>query len=794
MPLDLVPPPTDPGAGPWVRPAARGADLLALVTVVVLSNHVGVAARRLLAAVASTTAPPARAGAGPAPGRGLAARGRHVPHPVPAGRVARRQPARRRRAPPGVDTVVAAGLRQALAAEPGVFAPVAEHPATEAALVAAYGQLADLSEAALRSSGGVHRPRRRAAVSARPGPPVVGLVRRGRPGRRRRRRHDGRRPGDRQRGRGRHPPRAGAGTRHQARFCGRWPTAGRPRWWPPSRGPHRRRRRPAIARPPRLQGHRRRRGRRGGGGLAGVGRPHPAAHRVRRRRRSPGGRAGRRRRGPPGHPSKSPSSTAPRPYGRLLHEHFGGPGCRATARPSARWRPAPSAVSSPTCWPSRLTGSGGARSWACSAAPPSAPRRAPRTHPRVERMTREGGVVAGRADWDGRPGRPSPAGLDQRADDPQRPRSPPPPLPELPDCPRASTPARRRRRRPRPASRRRATTSAASRPTARAAPGRAAASRRPGGRRRHREASLGRTVPVAAAPGRGAPRRRRAPGGLALDEQRAFEKVDTILTRLSALDGRRPADARHLPPHARPRARRRPRPGAASARACWWPLSFAPGLDLDLVVVVGLAEGTLPGVVRDDSLLPDGERRRTGGELPLGAPGRAHPPAPAVRLRAPTAICSARCAATSGPAQRAVPSPGSLGVAGEMAGEHVTGEAFLGGDAVGRAVPSYAHAVTHVAFPATERTTGFGPARALDGALVGAGAEVFAPGRATSSPGSTATWAGSRCRRRSTPPPRPPRRGLGHVPPLLLRALPARRRGDRRPSCSWRSPRSTRRR
>ena len=39
------------------------------------------------------------------------------------------------------------------------------------------------------------------------------------------------------------------------------------------------------------------------------------------------------------------------------------------------------------------------------------------------------------------------------------------------------------------------------------------------------------------------------------------------------------------------------------------------GLDLDLVVVLGLAEGSFPAVVRDDSLLPDHERTATAGEL-----------------------------------------------------------------------------------------------------------------------------------------------------------------------------------
>jgi RecB family exonuclease len=47
------------------------------------------------------------------------------------------------------------------------------------------------------------------------------------------------------------------------------------------------------------------------------------------------------------------------------------------------------------------------------------------------------------------------------------------------------------------------------------------------------------------------------------------------------------------------------------------PVSMGVGLDLDLVVFLGLAEGVFPPVTRDDSLLPDSERISTGGELPL---------------------------------------------------------------------------------------------------------------------------------------------------------------------------------
>ncbi|MDQ6944776.1 MAG: PD-(D/E)XK nuclease family protein [Actinomycetota bacterium] len=119
--------------------AAKGDDPLAPVTVVVPSNHVGVPTRRLLASGAL--------GAVCTRGVGMAAVTFVTPYrlaellgaPILAG--AGRRP---------VSTpVVAAALRAALADDAGVFGPVAEHPATETALVAAYRELRDLSPAAL---------------------------------------------------------------------------------------------------------------------------------------------------------------------------------------------------------------------------------------------------------------------------------------------------------------------------------------------------------------------------------------------------------------------------------------------------------------------------------------------------------------------------------------------------------------------------------------------------------------------------------------------------------------------
>jgi ATP-dependent helicase/nuclease subunit B len=123
---------------------AKGGDPLAPVTVVVPSNHVGVGARRLLASGALGDVSSA--------GRGIAAVTFLTPYRLAELLGARRLAASGKR--PVSTPVIAAALRAALAADPGVFHLVARHPATELALVEAYRELRDLSPQGLDALAG----------------------------------------------------------------------------------------------------------------------------------------------------------------------------------------------------------------------------------------------------------------------------------------------------------------------------------------------------------------------------------------------------------------------------------------------------------------------------------------------------------------------------------------------------------------------------------------------------------------------------------------------------------------
>lgn len=103
-------------------------------------------------------------------------------------------------------------------------------------------------------------------------------------------------------------------------------------------------------------------------------------------------------------------------------------------------------------------------------------------------------------------------------------------------------------------------------------------------------------------------------------EQRAAERVEEVLDRLERLDAlggpgptvevfRRTLD-RELESSLR-------RVGRLGEGVLVGHVSLATGLVLDRVAVLGLAEGTFPPRRLEDSLLPDAERRAAGGELPL---------------------------------------------------------------------------------------------------------------------------------------------------------------------------------
>ena len=112
------------------------------------------------------------------------------------------------------------------------------------------------------------------------------------------------------------------------------------------------------------------------------------------------------------------------------------------------------------------------------------------------------------------------------------------------------------------------------------------------------------------------------------EERQMAERVDRAVSRLGDLDGTddEPSVA------AFGRALRLELEGAAhrhghlGAGVLVGPVDLALGLELDLAVVCGMAEGTFPARRNDDALLPDRERLVAGGDLPAKAdrPGDDH--------------------------------------------------------------------------------------------------------------------------------------------------------------------------
>ncbi|MFN8018422.1 MAG: hypothetical protein U0P45_09890 [Acidimicrobiales bacterium] len=162
--------------GTWVRyglPAAqalrdeiaraKGAEPLAPVTVVVPSNQVGVsAAASSPGETSGRCAAPVRGSSGSRSSRRTGSPSCSALRPRPQGRRLVSTP------------VLAAAVRGVLATAPGSFGPVADHAATETALVDAYRELRDLDDASLdllaassvRRRGRPRVPRRPAALEA----------------------------------------------------------------------------------------------------------------------------------------------------------------------------------------------------------------------------------------------------------------------------------------------------------------------------------------------------------------------------------------------------------------------------------------------------------------------------------------------------------------------------------------------------------------------------------------------------------------------------------------------------
>lgn len=100
-------------------------------------------------------------------------------------------------------------------------------------------------------------------------------------------------------------------------------------------------------------------------------------------------------------------------------------------------------------------------------------------------------------------------------------------------------------------------------------------------------------------------------------EIHAAQKIDAALTRLAALDAIEPEPSAAafrlaLTSELQERSRRHGRFGTGVLIT---PLAAAVGLDLDAIFVLGVVEGDCPWFRGEDSLLPDVDRERAAGEL-----------------------------------------------------------------------------------------------------------------------------------------------------------------------------------
>lgn len=220
-------------------------------------------------------------------------------------------------------------------------------------------------------------------------------------------------------------------------------------------------------------------------------------------------------------------------------------------------------------------------------------------------------------------------------------------------------------------------------------------------------------------------------------ERKAAERIEGALRRLAALDG--VEGPVHLDVFARTLAVELEadlgRVGRFGEGVLVGSVEMGIGLDLDLVVVVGLAEGSFPATVRDDSLLPDRERAAAGGELELRGDRveRQHRHLLAALAGAERQLLTVPRGDLRRSSDR-VPSRWVLDLAGAMAGAD---QPWWGHDLLGASTPWVRHVgsfdagLRHAPRPATEQEhrlvsllAGGGRLEEADDARTRAGAEV----------------------------------------------------------------------
>ncbi|MCY3951648.1 MAG: PD-(D/E)XK nuclease family protein [bacterium] len=102
-------------------------------------------------------------------------------------------------------------------------------------------------------------------------------------------------------------------------------------------------------------------------------------------------------------------------------------------------------------------------------------------------------------------------------------------------------------------------------------------------------------------------------------EQDAADAVLDVLNHLPALDeiDSRPSAGVFRSTVAQELSAAAGRIGRVGRGVLTGPIGYSLGMDLDMVIILGLAEGTFPNQPLDDPLIPDRERESTGGELAL---------------------------------------------------------------------------------------------------------------------------------------------------------------------------------